>query len=252
MIAARQIFLGRGGKAAWRNPYVTDGLVAMWDGEWNAGGGVHDQNATTWVDISGNGNNMKEKVAGLTFSEHALIFGGIQGAYWECDTVSEQLAQIGDVYTSEENPTLGVQYEICCNQLSFQNNSVILSIDSSRFGYRYAGNQTYAWGYIGQRRIGISNFTCFSYLSQNWTIPNVKAQAREMYYRDGVLKQDTGVVSVSSVVKKRIQNARVGATTSMTGLWIGEFYCARVYNRALTAAEIAANYSVDKQRFNLP
>ena len=23
----------------WKNPYVTDGLVAMWDGKWNAGGG---------------------------------------------------------------------------------------------------------------------------------------------------------------------------------------------------------------------
>ena len=26
----------------WINPYVTDGLVAMWDGEWNAGVGIHD------------------------------------------------------------------------------------------------------------------------------------------------------------------------------------------------------------------
>ena len=34
----------RNGMAVWTNPYVTDGLVAMWDGEWNAGGGVHDAN----------------------------------------------------------------------------------------------------------------------------------------------------------------------------------------------------------------
>ena len=38
----------------WVNPYVTDGLVAMWDGEWNAGGGVHDPNATVWKDLVGN------------------------------------------------------------------------------------------------------------------------------------------------------------------------------------------------------
>ena len=32
----------------------------------------------------------------------------------------------------------------------------------------------------------------------------------------------------------------------------GKFHCCRIYNRALTAAEIAANYAVDKARFNLP
>jgi hypothetical protein len=28
--------------------------------------------------------------------------------------------------------------------------------------------------------------------------------------------------------------------------------CIRIYSRALTAAEIAANYAIDKARFNLP
>lgn len=27
--------------AKWENPYITDGLVALWDGEWNAGFGKH-------------------------------------------------------------------------------------------------------------------------------------------------------------------------------------------------------------------
>ena len=35
----------------WRNPYVTDGLVAWWDGIWNAGFGVHDSNAMSWKDL---------------------------------------------------------------------------------------------------------------------------------------------------------------------------------------------------------
>lgn len=41
-------------RGGWVNPYITDGLVAMWDGEWNAGGGVHDASATVWKDIVGN------------------------------------------------------------------------------------------------------------------------------------------------------------------------------------------------------
>lgn len=35
------------------NPYVTSGLVAMWDAEWNAGFGIHDPFATTWRDLVG-------------------------------------------------------------------------------------------------------------------------------------------------------------------------------------------------------
>lgn len=34
--------------------YVKEGLVAMWDGEENAGFGIHDQYATTWKDLAGN------------------------------------------------------------------------------------------------------------------------------------------------------------------------------------------------------
>lgn len=44
----RRILAAMGG---WHNPYVTDGLVAMWDGEWNAGGGVHDHQAEEWIDL---------------------------------------------------------------------------------------------------------------------------------------------------------------------------------------------------------
>ena len=32
----------------------------------------------------------------------------------------------------------------------------------------------------------------------------------------------------------------------------GEFFTLRVYGQELTAAEIAANYAIDKRRFNLP
>lgn len=46
------------GAKGWTNPYVTDGLIAMWDGEWNVGGGVHESAPLTWKDLSGNGLDM--------------------------------------------------------------------------------------------------------------------------------------------------------------------------------------------------
>ena len=54
MIAERQIAFGRGAKKGLSaKDYIQDGLVAMWDGEWNAGGGKHNTNATMWKDLTG-------------------------------------------------------------------------------------------------------------------------------------------------------------------------------------------------------
>ena len=39
------------------NPYIRDGLIATWDGEWNVGFGEHDAESTTWVDLTGNGHD---------------------------------------------------------------------------------------------------------------------------------------------------------------------------------------------------
>ena len=37
----------------WQIPYITNGLVAYWDGEWNAGGGIHNPDTTIWKDLAG-------------------------------------------------------------------------------------------------------------------------------------------------------------------------------------------------------
>ena len=42
-----------GGGVPTAKDYVQDGLVAMWDGIENAGWGVHDLSATTWVNLAG-------------------------------------------------------------------------------------------------------------------------------------------------------------------------------------------------------
>ena len=43
--------IGKSQDAAIENPYITDGLVAMWDGEWNVGLGKHSDTATVWKDL---------------------------------------------------------------------------------------------------------------------------------------------------------------------------------------------------------
>ena len=43
-----------------------------------------------------------------------------------------------------------------------------------------------------------------------------------------------------------------GGTSDYPEGFIGKIFSIRIYNRALTAADIAYNYAIDKARFNLP
>ena len=52
----QNLYVGQNALSLWSNPYVTDGLIAMWDGEWNVGPGKHNPNATTWKDLAGSCN----------------------------------------------------------------------------------------------------------------------------------------------------------------------------------------------------
>lgn len=59
---------------AFPNPYITDGLIAMWDGEWNKAIGVHDDSATTWNDLTGNRKHTFMLVQGnYVWTDNALF-----------------------------------------------------------------------------------------------------------------------------------------------------------------------------------
>ena len=57
LLGARQFFERRGAptpSVPTARDYVQTGLIAMWDGIENAGGGVHDASATRWLmDLDG-------------------------------------------------------------------------------------------------------------------------------------------------------------------------------------------------------
>ena len=65
MIAARSSINAPATKTEYTaKDYIQDGLVAMWDGIENAGPGKHDDKATVWVDISGNGYDLTSLLSG--------------------------------------------------------------------------------------------------------------------------------------------------------------------------------------------
>lgn len=241
LLGARQFFEQEQAAPAWTNPYVTDGLVAMWDGEWNAGGGVHDANATTWNDcvdgvmltpsgiptwttdgLYGNGISFGANIPSMA----TLLETGkysVEVCIGESRTARNEngLVAIGNTGSGSADRG-GVYMKINTGS----NTALNVVVNSAAFGRNntYTGNQTFSM----TANAG-SNFSVFGNGSLYWN-----------------------------------QTATVGFTPPNDSFSIGRFknvytyntyidiHCVRVYSRALSADEIAANYAIDKARFNLP
>lgn len=219
-------------KAAWTNPYVTDGLVAMWDGEWNAGGGVHDAAATVWKDLVGN----HDIVVSPTWTET------------EFDDSARSLRAFID---GEDLPRDAITIEFVVRCPNFANNSFIVdccdhvtngigaftSNLESPFGIRCSARKS-SWTYSVTKKAD-ENYMSFCSVQSD--------QNGSALYADGAFFHSFGGMGTPITIWCIGGNA-----TSVYNNFRGYISAIRLYNRRLTPAEITANYAIDKQRFGLP
>ena len=238
-IAARQSFLtGRAGPTPWTNPYVTDGLVAMWDGEWNAGGGVHDPDATTWADLSGNGYGMTSQ-GSADWRTNGAAVNSKANAFWRgnCSWFREAWSSSAGVCV-ESVATLGRGIVFGFggqNQTwqSFDIDIATLNASIKRFAFRGAtsANTPVADGSIAIIR-SWANATNYEATMAGVTVSG--AYSYQNHSGNGFAVGFRGDL--------------YGTSTRLVN---GVIHCVRVYSRALTAAEVAANYAIDAARFGL-
>lgn len=237
MIAARQIAFG-GSAKKWENPYITDGLIAMWDGEWNAGFGVHDASATLWKDLVGEFD--ATPINSPAFDENSSV---LNGGYWEIPNTIIPVVE-------SENLTMQAVFKSSGNNSS---NQGIVGIGEGRA----------LWLFFGDSPVNPSGSTLnFQFRSSS--------PVRVWKTNDGVF--GTSIHSVSGVIENNLCSAYLdsiyrdggisaGTSTSNRSCFLGNLfsynklygniYSIRLYNRALTAEEIAYNYEIDKARFNI-
>ena len=214
MIAARQIAFGKAAGAKWVNPYITDGLIAMWDGEWNAGGGKHDESATTCVDIVGG-------VHTFSGTSEPMAFVKKQGDFFNVDTSD---ATTIEWLWRDSGDTR--HYQISTLTKTYSPRYQVSDVSSS-----YPNYQIRYWN--GAKQVSI--------------YPMRKT------VRGGALTYSDGVVTVygNGSVMGTYTDASAAESTFLSVSNGAAFNCIRIYNRALTAEEIAHNYSIDKARFGL-
>ena len=225
MVAARGSFFGRGaGGGGWVNPYVTDGLVAMWDGEWNAGWGLHDPNATTWKDII---SGYDLDVTSGTWGDKGLVGTSTNACNATMTTVPQSFI---DIISSD-----GCTVEAVATPLGYGTN--IYSFSSSIWSiYGWGNSVIWYWFRIQSGPFNISNKGVIGEpISFSGTTDSNK---RARWYCNA----------------QQLGSGTYGSQTANNDVFLGIkgiIHTARIYNRTLSDAEIAANYAIDKERFNL-
>lgn len=228
------LMAGRG----WKNPYVTDGLVAMWDGEWNAGREKHSS-TVGMKNLAGDDEivlpddlskwEMKDKSmhlkwgydqsASTSFTIPRMTW--LDSSQWTVEIVACRIRGYSDTIGG-----IGIQmnkvFELRYGQLNL----------GTVYMYDTSGNRS-------SSDMSVSNTTLPHTLSfrYNGTMANVFCDALSKVSKTISMKP----FSTSSI--------RVGNIYSYVE---GEIYSIRIYSRALAQDEISHNYLIDDARFKLP
>lgn len=232
MVAARGSFFGRGaGGGGWVNPYVTDGLVAMWDGIWNGGYETHNASATTWKDLAG--SNALDCSSNLTWGDN-------------CAQISGDTCFGNDIYDvvgcSIEFVWQDSQVGTTRNYISVGGGAGISSPWYSHTGCGSAAGVNMSNGFSNGNTPSTNKQNIRSYSFVRGPAGN---NTLNQYWIDGTRYENLYYYPASFL-------GSISGVHMMANTGVMKSYCTRIYNRALTAAEVAANNAVDKARFNLP
>ena len=239
--------------------YAQDGLIAMWDGEDNQGTGAHVAGATTWADLTGRHAAMQFDTAPTVGENHYDVSKG-GGCVKSCVDIAQAI--------QAKNATI----EIVCDVRSLVESGTLVSLVDGAAADGGAGNRL-VWimnGKLASNHEGVigtidylTDGSTFPYPAYDTVVNRIRSyslmfdSARCSVYRDGASTAGTtktignsGAVTLGnadtacfSIGQRYSQTGKSGTISDM------KVYCVRVYDRQLTAEEIAANHAIDVKRF---
>lgn len=215
--------LGVGGV---RNPYVTDGLIVMFDGEWNAGIGKHNASATTWANLVGT-----EKPSLLSTMS------------WGSDCLNIPSSGTG-VSISLSTATVRHIEIVCRSDSTVSTAFAVAGHENSSFVFYQSGKALVS----NAKKSVLGTFMKGATFSLSVAYDGTTATDAWLDGIAATLNADSTSISSGSFSTSAL---RIGGRSAGTLGFMGCIYCIRVYTRALTAAEVASNYSVDQRRFGV-
>lgn len=232
--------------------YVQDGLVACWDGAENSGvSGGHLDVLSEWKDTL---NDIAFTLTGgLTVTADGLDFPGVTTARGELSEASATAT-----FDTCKNGTLEIVLTPAASAVSAASSQLALC-GSKNSGmavgfYKVANNNSY---YL-ITTYGATSSPTIPYTAGDWVEPYQtvavrydNARSTSPGYLSGEAKPSeanntwNAFASPKAVLGGRFNNS----ATSYQSPYAGKIHAIRLYNRQLTAEEIAANRAVDEDRF---
>lgn len=215
-------------RLVWGIPYVRDGLVALWDGQWNAPNGVHDPNGTFVFETL---SNTQEDVAS-TFAIGPNYWGVVKASGGNRTT-----ALTSALATAANNGYARLELITAISAPPTQIYGNSYSMLGGTFGYQ--PNTGTGMLSIGTDRIIVKNPQIIGHSPVRLVII-IDARDRTMSYQIGKL---TDTVAIS--------NPRTYANAFYINSVGTKIYSARIYHRPLSEGEIATNEGVDECRYEM-
>lgn len=204
--------------------YIQDGLIAMWDGIENAGWGIHDPNATTWIDLIGGliASSIDPSQVGADF----MLSDGIHRCYLPSLPSMEKF--------TIEMVVSDIKRKVSWSSVWAASN------DNNSIGWPNTSSTTINWKYFSNRP-GVSfDGGTLTALADGTTSGRliVNGQSSSSSVSGSHLSWGTSSLQWSNPWGNNRGTLRN--------------HCIRIYSRVLTPEEIQHNNKIDKERFDLP
>lgn len=217
-------------------PYITDGLVAIWDGMWNVGIGEHDEVSSTWKDLISGLDTVLP--SGAYVSDLCIGFTGNSDVSYNVSQETLDAFESANV-TIEAClsicPAPGAPYRIIFVTSGYEVYIYTPRTASSTQGYifyNYYGRTSSVDSILdsGGNFLGTIALTCSTDTMMGTRYKNGLYSSRATF---------------SSIPQPAI-------TSLLSRFWNGvKVYSIRIYNRSLSAQEVAQNHEADVWRFGL-
>ena len=221
--------------------YVTSGLIHRWDAIDNTGSG-HDGEAAVWKDLVGDYD--LTLYGNVVWGDSYAAFDGVNTTYMKSDINKIEAPQgktVEVVFEASRTDTCTVA-QLCYDQeqVSDAYGKIIIFSDNTVAVRGKAGN-TYS--------TGESAVTDVRHIAGVYTdVPDIAA-----VYVNGVPAEvSSRTHSLQNTISRMvIGGSLAGDNAILSYCLLGNVYAIRIYDRNLTAEEIAQNYAVDQERFGL-
>jgi len=212
--------------------YIRDGLVLHFDGIDNEGTGVHNSNATKWIDLIG---GIETILTSVTWTDNALLFNGNNSRV---------------TYNPLKSTASMPEYTISVVAKARKQGTHPRFFAEVQFPTLYAHSSNgYAYGYYGQ---GLdTTFKPEIVISENREVVTIRKRAdsrRIELFRNGELLSSVTLSNNGQEAQWKSTQVIGNRDDHTRGLY-GEISDLKVYTAALTDEQIMQNYLVDRKRY---